>query len=546
MRNLSRVLSILTLILATFALSIYPTTTSLIAAQDDIVVLRQPANEPDSLDPAQGGFGYQEFFSLYEPLVDAYSSTEITPLAAESWEISEDGTTYTFKLREGLMWSDGEPVTAEDYRQSFLRQLNPDTAAYTVQEFFPIRNGQAYNSGEITDPELVGLSAPDDLTLIIELEEPTPFFLSYLGNSNYLPVRVDLIEQYGDQWMEAGNHVGNGPYMLTEWDHNQIMVFERNPFYTGIWQDHIAVDRIEFVLIADAWNQAVPAFEAEEVDVAIAPASELPRLLDDPEYADMINPVPIAGSVILIMDTKNAPTDNTLVRQALSLSIDRETLANNVLRGAFSPAVSLSPPQLASHNPNEAFGYQYNPELAQELLAEAGYPGGEGFPEFEVTYWSVDRAQLVMQAVQAMWSANLGIDVTLNPLEPGAMREWRISRNEQSFQMQYGLNWAGIQDASEFQNALFDPDNSLKRSRFDDADYVALIREALVETDPEARTQMYQQAEAIINEQVPIISLFYEGQTWLVRPHVENFDEITTSVGLIFRYAQPPGLQVNR
>jgi oligopeptide transport system substrate-binding protein len=546
MRNLSRVLSILTLILATFALSIYPTTTSLIAAQDDIVVLRQPANEPDSLDPAQGGFGYQEFFSLYEPLVDAYSSTEITPLAAESWEISEDGTTYTFKLREGLMWSDGEPVTAEDYRQSFLRQLNPDTAAYTVQEFFPIRNGQAYNSGEITDPELVGLSAPDDLTLIIELEEPTPFFLSYLGNSNYLPVRVDLIEQYGDQWMEAGNHVGNGPYMLTEWDHNQIMVFERNPFYTGIWQDSIAVDRIEFVLIADAWNQAVPAFEAEEVDVAIAPASELPRLLDDPEYADMINPVPIAGSVILIMDTKNAPTDNTLVRQALSLSIDRETLANNVLRGAFSPAVSLSPPQLASHNPNEAFGYQYNPELAQELLAEAGYPGGEGFPEFEVTYWSVDRAQLVMQAVQAMWSANLGIDVTLNPLEPGAMREWRISRNEQSFQMQYGLNWAGIQDASEFQNALFDPDNSLKRSRFDDADYVALIREALVETDPEARTQMYQQAEAIINEQVPIISLFYEGQTWLVRPHVENFDEITTSVGLIFRYAQPPGLQVNR
>lgn len=514
-------------------------------AQDEPVVFRQPANEPNSLDPAQGGFGYQEMFSLYEPLVDAYSSTEITPLAAESWEVSDDGTVYTFTLRAGLLWSDGEAVTAEDYRQSFLRQLSPETASYSVEEFYPILNGQAFSSGEITDPELVGLSAPDDLTLIIELEEPTPFFLSYLGNSNYLPVRVDLIAEYGDQWMEAGNHVGNGPYMLTVWDHDQLMVFEKNPNYTGIWQDYRYVDRIEFVLMADAWNQAVPAFEAGEVDAAIAPASELPRLLDDAEYAAMINPVPIAGSVILIMDTDNAPTDNVLVRQALSLSIDREVLANNVLRGAYAPAVSLSPPQLASHNPDDAFGYQYNPELAAELLAEAGYPGGEGFPEFEVTYWSVDRAQLVMQAIQAMWSSTLGIDVTLNPLEPGAMRDWRISRNEQSYNMQYGLNWAGIQDASQFHNALFDPNNSLQRSRFDDVDYVDLIRSALVEIDPVARAEMYQQAEAIINEQVPIISVVYEGQTWLTRPYVENFVNTTTSVGLIFRYAQPPGLQIN-
>ena len=539
-RSVSKVL----VIIASLALLVFGP--SAIAQDDDMVVIRQPANEPDSLDPAQGGFGYQEFFSLYEPLVDAYSSTEVTPLAAESWEISEDGLVYTFTLREGLRWSDGEPVTAEDYRLSFLRQLDPATAAYTVQEFFPIRNGQAYNSGEITDPELVGISAPDDLTLIIELEEPTPFFLSYLGNSNYLPVRVDLIEQYGDQWMEAGNHVGNGPYMLTQWDHNQLMVFEKNPHYNGIWKDSRFVDRIEYVLMADAWNLAVPAFEAEEVDVAIAPASELPRLLDDSEYSEMINPVPIAGSVILIMDTKNPPTDNVLVRQALSLAIDRETLANAVLRGAYAPAVSLSPPQLASHNPDEAFGYQYNPELAQQLLAEAGYPGGEGFPEFEVTYWSVDRAQLVMQAIQAMWSSTLGIDVTLNPLEPGAMREWRISRNEQSYNMQYGLNWAGIQDASEFQNALFDPDNSLKRSRFDDPEYVELIRSALVEVNPDVRTEMYQQAEAIINEQVPIISIVYEGQTWLIRPNVRNFVDVTTSVGLIFRYAQPPGLEIDR
>jgi oligopeptide transport system substrate-binding protein len=534
-----------TLVLVIIASFVLMTFAPISFAQDDVVVIRQPANEPDSLDPAQGGFGYQEFFSLYEPLVDAYSSTEITPLAAESWVLSDDGLTYTFTLREGLMWSDGQPVTAEDYRQSFLRQLAPETAAYTVQEFYPIKNGQAYNSGEITDPNEVGISAPDDRTLIIELEEATPFYLSYVGDSNYLPVRVDLIEEYGNQWMEAGNHVGNGPYMLVEWEHGQSMVFEKNPYYSGLWKDNRYVDRIEYVIMADAWNQAVPAFEAGEVDMAIAPASELPRLMEDDEYSEMINPVPIAGAVILIMDTKNAPTDNVLVRQALSLSIDREILANNVLRGAYAPATSISPPQLASHNSDEAFGYQYNPELAQQLLAEAGYPGGEGFPEFEVTFWSVDRAQLIMQALQAMWSDTLGIDVTLNPLEPGAMREWRVSRNEQSYHVQYGLNWAGIQDPSEFHNALLDPDNSLKRSRFDDAEYVELIRAALVEGDPAVRAEMYQQAEAIINEQVPIISIVYEGQTWLVRPYVQNFADVTTSVALMFRYAQPPGLQID-
>jgi ABC-type transport system substrate-binding protein len=234
------------------------------------------------------------------------------------------------------------------------------------------------------------------------------------------------------------------------------------------------------------------------------------------------------------------------VRQALSLAIDRQTLSSAVLRGANPPATSISPPQLAGHNPDEAFGYQYNPELAAQLLAEAGYPGGAGFPEFNVYFWSLSNAQLTMQALQAMWASNLGINVTLNPLEPAAMREYRISRNDQPFNLYYGLNWAGIQDPNQFHNELFDPNNSLKRSRFADPDYVALIRAAQVETDPAVRAEMYQQAEAIINFEVPIISLVYEAQTWLVRPYVQNFDKITTPVGLMFRYAQPPGLQIVR
>ncbi len=508
------------------------------------VVLRQPANEPSGFDPALGGYGYQEYVNVYEPLVDSFSGGEITPLAAEEFSVSEDGLVYTFKLREGLMWSDGQPLTAEDFRLSFLRQLDPATASYSAHEFYTIKNGQAYNAGEITDPNEVGIQAPDELTLVIELEQPTPHFLYYMGNTNFVPVRIDLIEKYGDQWMEAGNLVGNGPYMLTQWDHDQLIVLERNPYYTGIWKDNIKVDRIEFVLMADAWNQAVPSFEAGEVDVAIAPASEIPRLQEDPEFAEMLTNVPISGSEILIIDTKNPPTDDVRVRQALSISIDRVTLANDILRGVYAPADSHSPPDLVSYNPGDAYGYQYDPELAAQLLADAGYPGGEGFPPFEVAYWSVDLASLVMQSIQAMWKTNLGIEVTLLPIEPSAMRDWRIARNELPFNIYYGLNWCGIPDASEFHNAILDPDNSLKRSRYDNPEYVELIRQAFVETDLALRAEIYQQAEAIINRDVPIISLFYEGQTWLVRPYVKNFVDITTAVASMFRFAQPPGLEI--
>lgn len=435
-------------------------------------------------------------------------------------------------------------MVAEDYRFAWLRQLNPETGAYAAEELFPIKNGKAYNAGEITDPEQVGIQAPDDLTLVVTLEEPSPSFLSYVGDNNFYPVRKDILEKYGDKWMEAGNFVGNGPYMLQEWKHDQKLVMVKNPYYNGPWKDSRNVDRIEYTLMQDAWNQAVPGYEANELDVAIVPPSELDRILNDPELSQQVQQLPIAGSVIMIFDTKNAPTDDVRVRQALSMAIDRKTLAEKVLKGAYAPAVSLSPPNLPSYNPDQAPGYVYDVAKAQQLLAEAGYPNGQGFPPFELTLWSVEREGLIAQAISAMWKANLGIDIQIQILEPKAMRDWRIARNEQPYNSQIGLNWAGIADPREFHNALFDPDNSLKRSRYDKPEYVDLIRAANVELDPDKRAEMYKQAEAIINNDVPIISIIYEARTWLVKPYVKNFAEVTTSVAEMTRFATPPGLDI--
>jgi oligopeptide transport system substrate-binding protein len=506
-------------------------------------VFRMASFEPDSLDPAIGGPGYQEYQNLYEPLVDSYAADgEIRPLAAESWTVSDDGLIYTFTLRPDLKWSDGEPVTSANFYFAWMRQLDPATASYSPDDFFMIRNARAFNAGEITDPAEVGIRVIDDLTIEVTLEAPAPFFLSLVGSNSYFPLRQDILETHGDQWMEAGNFVGNGPYMLESWEHDQRLVFVKNPHYNGPWKDSRHIDRIEYTVLQDPWSQAVLPYEAGEIDVAIVPPTDRDRVAGDPELADQLQPLPISGAVIVVFDTKNTPTDDVRVRQALAMSLDYDVLANSVLKGAYAPADSFSPPSLASHNAESRLGTDV--AAAQALLAEAGYPGGEGFPEFQLYYWTLERESLLAQAMQAMWQENLGITVALQPLEVQAMRDYRVSRATESFNAYVALNWSGIPDPREFHNAQLDPDGNVRHSRYDNPEYVELIRTGLTEVDPVKRAEMYQQAEALVNQEVPILSVIYEARNWLVRPNVKNFADVTTPVAEMVRVAAPPGLDI--
>jgi oligopeptide transport system substrate-binding protein len=506
-------------------------------------VFRMASFEPDSLDPAIGGPGYQEYQNLYEPLVDSYGADgEIRPLAAESWTVSEDGLTYTFKLREGLMWSDGVPLTSGHFRDAWLRHIDPATASYSADDFSVIAGAPAFLAGESTDPATIGIAAPDDLTLEVTLSAPAPFFLRLVGSNAFFPIRLDKLEEFGDQWMEAGNFVGNGPYMLETWDHDQRMVMVKNPNYTGAWADTRNVDRIEYTILQDPWSMAVLPYEAGEIDVAVVPPTEYDRVINDAELSQQLQSLPIAGAVIVVFDTKNAPTDDVRVRQALAMALDYDVLANNVLRGAFEPATSFSPPSLTSYEPGSRMAT--NVEAAKALLAEAGYPDGAGFPAFDLYHWSLERESLLAQAMQAMWQEALGISVNLNPLEVQAMRDYRVSRSTEPFNAYIALNWAGIPDPREFHNAQLDPDGNVRHSRYDNPEYVELIRTALVETDPEVRADLYQQAEALVNQEVPILSVIYEARNWLVRPGVGNFADVTTPVAEMVRVAAPPGLDV--
>ncbi len=508
-------------------------------------VFRRAAFEPDSLDPSKGGPGFQEFQNLYEPLVDAYAQDgQIHPLAAESYTVSDDGLTFTFTLRDGLKWSDGKPLVAEDFRYAWLRQLDPATASYVPDEFYAIKNGQEFNQGKITDPNEVGIKAPDDKTLVVTLAAPAPYWLRYVGTTDYAPVRKDIIEKYGDQWMEAGNFVGNGPYMLQEWKHDQSMTFVRNPNYNGPWKDSIKIDRLEFNLVQDPDSQGLPAYEANEVDAATIPATELDRIKADANMSKEIHVIPSAGTTMLVFDNGNKPTDDVRVRQALSLAIDREALANQVLKGGYLAPTSFSPRTLSSYNPDTF--QKYDPAKAKQLLADAGYPDGKGFPTLELYSWNVQRALLETQAIKAMWKDTLGIDVNLNPLDPAAMRDWRIARVDQPYNVYYAWEVAGILDPIEYHNAQLDPDQNVRNSRYADEEYVKLIRAAKQETDPAKRAKMYQDAEAIVNRDVPMIPITEDQNFWVVKPNVQNFDQVTTALTNFIRAAQTPGLDISQ
>jgi oligopeptide transport system substrate-binding protein len=508
-------------------------------------VFRMATFEPNSLDPAIGGPGYQEYQNLYEALVDAYAKDgSINPLAAESWEINDDGTVFTFRLRPGLKWSDGEALTMQHYRDGWIRMLDPATAAYQPQNLFAIRNAEAFNQGTVSDAGEVGIEVLDDHTLRVTLERATPFFLRSVGRQEFFPIRLDVLERHGDQWMEAGNFVGNGPYMLVEWLHDQRMVFEKNPHYEGAWKDSRHVDRVEYTLLQDPWGQSVPGFETGELDVGIVPAADIDRVRNDPRLSQMLQPLPISGAVIMVFDTEHGPTADVRVRQALAMAIDYDVLARNVLRGAFQPATSFSPPELESHEPSSRLDTDV--EAARALLAEAGYPGGQGFPPFELYYWTQSRESLLAQAIQAMWQQALGITVSLQTLEPAAMTQFRNSRATEPFDAYLALNWAGMSDPHQFHNNQLDPARNVRHSRYADDDYVALIREAISHPNLEERREMYQRAEAMINQDVPILSLVYEARNWLVAPHVQGFAEVTTSIAEMIRIADPPGLRIER
>jgi oligopeptide transport system substrate-binding protein len=387
-----------------------------VEGRDTLIV--QLGTEPPTLDVNQGTDTTSHL--VLAQLMEApyyYDGTgAIQPGGATSYDVSDDGTVYTVYLREDAAWSDGEPVVAQHYVDGIIRLLEPATAAEYAYNMYVISGAEAFNTGETDDPATVGVSATDDYTLVFTLDSPQSFFDSLLAFSTMYPVRLDVIEQYGDQWTEPGNFVGNGPYVLVEWAHEDHVTIEKNPNWHSA--DEVTIERVEYPIIVEAAT-ALAAFERGELDWSGYPTEELPRILE--EMPENFQRLPRPGTYYVGYNLNLAPTDNLNLRKALSSAVDRRAILDNVLEMPWRiEACGVIPPEILGFQGCGNVGWDYDLDAAAEYLEAAmAEMGMEAAEDIVVQLWFNRGNEETIEAVEQQWTANLGIQVTVVNMEWG-------------------------------------------------------------------------------------------------------------------------------
>ncbi len=371
------------------------------------------SGEPDSLDPHQvsGNWENRIIGDMFMGLTTEAADGSVIPGAAESWTVSDDGLTYTFTLRDHS-WSDGTPVTAEDFVFGLRRILDPETAAEYAYLLYPIKNAEAVNSGSLDDLEALGVRAVDPQTLEITLERPTSYFVEQLTHYTAFPIPRHKVEEFGDDWVKPGNIVGNGAYTVVEWVPNSQVRMEKNDaFYDA---DNVAIDEVVYYPTEER-NTGTKQFRAGEVDIQYDFASEQIDLLEEnlPEATHLS---PGLGAYYYVFNTKEPPFDDVRVRKALAMAVEREAITERILRTGEIPAYSLVPPDTGTYGepPQVDWAdvpYQERVEQAKALLVEAGF-GPDNPLRFTLRYNTSENHKKIAIAIAAMWK-QLGAEAEL-------------------------------------------------------------------------------------------------------------------------------------
>lgn len=380
--------------------------------------------DPQTIDPALNSAvdGAILLVNVFEGLCKTDENEKAVPGVAESWEMSDDGLTYTFKLRDSK-WSDGEPVTANDFEYAWKRALDPVTAAEYAYQMYYLKGGEAFNSGEGT-VEDVGVKAIDEKTLEVTLESPTPYFLELTAFPTYFPVRKDMVEADPEGWaLNMETYISNGPFKAVEWSHNDVLRVVKNDNYYAA--DTVKLDGIDFYMIVEE-STGMSAYESGEIDyLEHIPTDQIPTLQESNEDFEI---QPYLGTYFYVFNTSKEPVNDPKVRHALTLAIDRQAIVDVVTKAGQKPASGFVPEGMTLSDGSsfrEAAGdfaipATANIEEAKKLLAEAGYPDGQGFPTIEVMYNTLEAHKAIAEAIQEMWKQNLGINVELRN------EEWKV------------------------------------------------------------------------------------------------------------------------
>ncbi len=485
--------------------------------------------EPGTLDPhlVDAYTDMRIVTALLEGLcaIDEQTSQPV-PAAAEKWECSADGLTWTFHLRDGLLWSNGDPVTADDFVQSWRRALSPELASSYAYFLFPIRNAEAFNSGKITDPAALGLATPDPRTLVITLERPTPYLPLLAANCSWYPVNPRVLTRLGgltnraNPWLTPANFVGNGAFTLKEWTPNARIVVDKNPRYWDAGK--VRLNQIVFYP-TDNPDTEERNFRAGQLHLTSAvPLSKIPTYRA--QDAARLHSDPFLQTFFIRFNTTRAPFNNPKVRRALSLAIDRAAIARNLLHGAWAPADHFVAPGFPgyasrSHVPTDV-------AAARALLAEAGFPGGKGLPAFEIQVRNDGVLPRVIEAVQAMWQRELGVQVAIAQLE-----QKTAIQNQRLMDFIVGANgWTSDYADPLSLLELFLKDSGSNWTGWGDARYDQALADAAQTPDQARRYEFFQQAEAVLLEEAPIIPLYFGARNFLIDSSVKGWEPAAVGI----------------
>ena len=502
------------------------------AAQEMTFVLN---NIPDGLDPTvtNNSFAQYVILNCFEGLVTYDSTGAVVPGSAETWDISDDGLTYTFHLRDGLKWSDGTDLTAEDFVYSIQHVLTPTTGAQYVSMVTDyIKGAQEFYDGTGTAEDL-GVKAVDAKTLEITLKQPTSYFIDVLSMWVYDPIQKATVEANGDAWStKAETYVSNGPFKVTGMSMNENVILEKNENYWNA--DSVTLDKLTFRYVLDQAT-ALTAYESGEVDGVISiPSSDYARLKADKAG---VQTSPSYGTVYYNINCSAAPFDDPLVRKALCLAIDRQSIIDNVVQVDAQPAYSFLAPgyvvdgkDITEGRSDYGLSATADVEAAQAALAEAGYPNGEGFPTLHLSYYDNDTVKKIVEAMAEMFKNNLDINVEVSSADWGIFYDSVVKGDYEVCAMGWSADYVNPMSFLP----LFKTGDSTNNAFYSNADYDALVEQVMAESDPAKAAELTMQADAIVSEDYACLPLYYKSNSYLMHDNISGYF-MNASGGLYFK-----------
>ncbi|MCC5835884.1 MAG: peptide ABC transporter substrate-binding protein [Opitutales bacterium] len=491
-------------------------------AINDRVLMINNGSEPRELDPhvVTGFPEYRVIKAILEGLVSEHpsDSNDVEPGVAERWESNEDSSVWTFYLREA-QWSNGDPITAEDFVYAYRRILNPEFGAPYASMLYVMEGAQAYHEGELEHFDEVGVKALDEHTLEIRLQGPTPHFPLMLTHYTWFPLHQPTIESFGafarrdTGWTQPSNHVGNGPFILVEWRPNQRITVAKNSYYWDV--DQVELQAIEFYPIQDRQTEErmFQTGQLHKTDTVPFNSRDRYREREDPAFRED----PFFATGYIGLNLNHEVLANPKVRKALSLAVDRDRIVERVTRSGRA-AEGFVPPGIEGYPYRKHL--EHDSEAARELLKEAGFPGGEGIPRLNMVVANVDTSRTLAEVLQSMWEQELGIRVQIQN------REWQVLISDMdsgNFDF-FLISWVGdYLDPATFLE-IFRSGDGNNRTGFASETYDQKLRDSLFLADAEQRLRELADVEAYLMRELPIIPVSWSHLMYLLHPAVEGWE----------------------